>query len=112
MMKKYEFTALLEYSLIIEAESEADAKSIVDSWGVDGWKMYGEALGLSDVNLINTLPLRKGTHPPKGGSSVAEGEVATGRASGNVIGSGYKPYIDKDKHPPETISGMVLSHDD
>lgn len=48
----------------------------------------------------------------KGGSSVAKGEVATGSANGNVIGAGYKPYIDKDKHPPETISEMILSHDD
>ena len=28
-----------------------------------------------------------------------------------VIGTGYKPYIDKDKHEPETISEMIMHTD-
>ncbi len=52
-MKQYDFTALLEYSLIIEAESESEARKIVDKYSADGWKRNGELIGLSDVDLIS-----------------------------------------------------------
>lgn len=51
-MKEYEFTALLEFGLLIEAENEAEARRIIDKYSAEGWKRNGDLIGLSDVELL------------------------------------------------------------
>jgi len=51
-VKEYEFTALVEYGLTIEAENETEAKQIVYNFSTDGWKINGEPIGVSDIELI------------------------------------------------------------
>lgn len=52
-MKEYEFTALVEVSLTVKADTEKQAKQQIEKYSAEGWIRNGEIIGLSDVELIN-----------------------------------------------------------
>jgi len=56
-MKEYEFTGLVAYALVIEAESESEARKIVNDFSPDGWKLNGEPIEVSDIDLITEREL-------------------------------------------------------
>ena len=57
LLKEYEFTALIDVSLTIKAETEEQAEEQIKTYSAEGWIRNGEIIGLSDIDLIN-----KGTH--------------------------------------------------
>jgi len=58
-MKQYEYTALIEVSLIIQAENQTDADRQVKKYSAEGWIRNGEVIGFSDVDLINEGEVRE-----------------------------------------------------
>jgi len=57
-MKEYEFTALIEVGLIVEAENENEAKKKIDKYSAEGWVRNGEIIGFSDVDFINVSEVK------------------------------------------------------
>lgn len=56
--KLYEYTGLIKKSIVIAAETEAEARNIVSGLDADGWQTFGETIGVSNTDLLEARPLK------------------------------------------------------
>ena len=56
----YHFVGMVFCELVIEANSEAEAREQLDAYSADGWVASGTCLEVFDIDLLDVKPTEEG----------------------------------------------------